>query len=487
MALTRLFVSRWLLFVGCALLCMHTRAQVDSVAASPCAPHSTAAASAPAPAPRLPELRYRCLRLPSGQHLWVGQAGELRQPAVLLLHGLGNNAHLDWSHSVGLLLAQGFQVLTLDLPGFGVSPPAPQAHSFQSLGALLVELLDQLLPGQRVHVVGHSLGAALSLHFAHRHAGRVERLVLVDAAGILLKPVFVQNIASLPRRQVGFAPLDWVLGVAQDRVNGLSRWLFLGPDGSFDFGPWLMRNPEVRQALLGGMTQLDAALNLVEQDFSAAIRETAAPTTVIWGRDDRVAPLRTGTLLAARLPDARLHIIDGAGHTPMLEQPALFNTLLLQALTTPWRAKSVDEPAVASQGHVVCRNTDGVRYSGRFDSITLHSCGSVRIENAQLQQLTVVHSDVVIENSVIDSPTVALHAQRSEVTATAVRLRGRVAIRTDNSFLDLAGTSLVALEQGVDMATEVPTAKPSRLFFSVSDWRGSDYQGDAHFIWPRPR
>jgi hypothetical protein len=73
--------------------------------------------------------------------------------------------------------------------------------------------------------------------------------VLVDAAGILLKPVFAQNIASLPRRQIGFAPLDRVLGFAQDRVNGLSRLLFLGPDGSFDFGPWLMRNPEVRQAL----------------------------------------------------------------------------------------------------------------------------------------------------------------------------------------------------------------------------------------------
>jgi pimeloyl-ACP methyl ester carboxylesterase len=487
MALTRLFAPRRLLLAGCALLCLHAHAQSPSAAADPCAPRGTAAASAAAPAPRLPELRYRCLRLPSGQHLWVGQAGDAKQPAVLLLHGLGNNAHLDWSRSVGPLLAQGFQVLTLDLPGFGASPPPPQAHTFQSLGAQLVELLDQAVPGQRVHVVGHSLGAALSLHFAHRHASRVERLVLVDAAGILLKPVFAQNIASLPRRQIGFAPLDWVLGIAQDRVNGLSRWLFLGPDGSFDFVPWLMRNPEVRQALLGGMTQLDAALNLVEQDFSAAIRETAAPTTVIWGGDDRVAPLRTGTLLAARLPDARLHIIDGAAHTPMLEQPALFNSLLLQALAAPWRAKSVQEPAMASQGHVVCRNTDGVRYSGRFDSITLQSCGSVRIENAQMQQLTLVHSDVVIENSVIDSPTVALQAQRSEVMATAVHMRGRVAIRTDNSFFDLAGVSLVALGQVVDMAADEPTSKPSRLFFSVSDWRGSDHQGDAHFIWPRPR
>jgi hypothetical protein len=76
---------------------------------------------------------------------------------------------------------------------------------------------------------------------------------------------------------------------------------------------------------------------------------------------------------------------------------------------------------------------------------------------------------------------VALLARDSELTATAVRISGRVAIRSDNSYFDLAGVSLRARDRGVEMIGE----RASRLFFSVSDWQGSDYNGDAHFIWPR--
>jgi hypothetical protein len=60
-------------------------------------------------------------------------------------------------------------------------------------------------------------------------------------------------------------------------------------------------------------------------------------------------------------------------------------------------------------------------------------------------------------------------------------ISGRVAIRTDNSWFDLAGVSLRARDEAVDLLP----GRGSRLFFSVSDWQGSDYRGDAHFIWPR--
>jgi hypothetical protein len=62
--------------------------------------------------------------------------------------------------------------------------------------------------------------------------------------------------------------------------------------------------------------------------------------------------------------------------------------------------------------------------------------------------------------------------------ATNASLRGRVAIRAEGSRLDLAGVSLRARERGVEMPA------PSRFYFSVSDWHGSDHDGDAHFAWP---
>jgi hypothetical protein len=127
---------------------------------------------------------------------------------------------------------------------------------------------------------------------------------------------------------------------------------------------------------------------------------------------------------------------------------------------------------------VRCEGRDEVRYSGVYDSITLDQCRGARIENARLQRLELRSSSLTIENAIVDSDDVALSVESGEVRATNVTLRGRVAIRAARSRLDLAGVSLRARERGVEMLA------PSRIDFSVSDWHGSDHDGDAHFAWP---
>ena len=396
---------------------------------------------------------------------------------MLLVHGLGGNGHRDWALTIQALAAQ-FHVVALDLPGFGGSPSAPQGYSFTALGATLAEVLDGTAPGQRAHVVGHSLGAAVSLYFASAHPARVDRLVLVDAAGILLKSVFTQHMTNLRMPQVGIEPVDRFLKGLDERIDVLRRSVFIRLEEGFDFSRWLAQNPEIRHALLGRHIYVEAALGLVEHDFTSAIRDTTAPTTVIWGANDPVAPLRTGRLLAGRMPDARLKVIDGVGHTPMLESPDAFNRLLLAGLTAPLPQRPVGQASGASQGDVVCENRANARYSGVYDSITLDRCAGARIEDARMKQLTLKSSSLTIENTVIGSSDVALSAQHSEIVATHATFRGRVAVRAAHSRLDLAGVSLLASERGVEMPA------PSRILFSVSDWHGTDHNGDAHFPWP---
>jgi pimeloyl-ACP methyl ester carboxylesterase len=416
--------------------------------------------------------------LRNGQRVLVGEAGAVDASTVLLVHGLGGNAHRDWARAIPVLAEQ-FHVVTLDLPGFGGSPGAPQGYSFTALGATLAEVLDSTAPGQRVHVVGHSLGAAVSLYFADAHPARVDRLALVGAAGILLKNVFTQHMAGRRMPQVGIVPVDRFLKGLDERIDGFRRGAFRRLEDGYDFSRWLAQYPDIRHALLGRYIYVEAALGLVEHDFTSAIRETAAPTTVIWGASDTVAPLRTGRLLAARMPDARLKVIEGVGHTPMLESPDAFNRLLLAGLIAPLVQRLVDPANGPSQGNVVCENRPDARYSGVFDSITLDHCAGARIDDARMKQLTLKSSSLTIENTVIDSVDVALSAQHSEVIATHVSFRGRVAIRAEHSRLDLAGVSLQASERGVEMPA------PSRILFSVSDWHGTDHDGDAHFLWPQ--
>jgi pimeloyl-ACP methyl ester carboxylesterase len=427
--------------------------------------------------PQVSELSYRCELLRSGTRVWLGETGEEHESTVLLVHGLGHSAHRDW-RGVIAALSQRFHVITLDLPGFGASPALPGGYSFTALSNVLDEVLALAAPGRRVHVVGHSLGAAVSLHFAHQHAERVDRLVLVDAAGVLLNTVFARNFAQLDTPDVGVAGVDKLLRRMDARINGLSKAIFGGLDRSFDFSRWLARHPSVRNTLFGKYTQVEAALGLVEHDFSPEIRQVRAPTTLIWGRDDRVAPLRTGELLAARLPDARLHVLDGVGHVPMNQKPELFMPLLLQALDGPLLPRSAAVLPDNEEGELHCLNQPGRRYSGRIRHLRLENCQGARLADAELGQLTLVNSSITLDRVSIHSDDVALDAHRSQVTGTVVQIKGRVAIRADNSGLDLAGASLRASERAVELRNG------SRLYFSVSDIQAPDHTGDAHFIWP---
>lgn len=443
------------------------------------APEAASGASAPAPLPRLSSLRYRCLALRGGQPVLVGEAGSPFAPPVLLVHGLGNNAHRDWAPVIAPLARQ-FHVIAVDLPGFGASPGGWDAYSFKALADVLLQVLDLRAPGRSAHVVGHSLGGAVSLYFAHAHAARVERLVLVDAAGILLKTVFVQHIASVRTPQTGVAPVDRLLKGLSERFIGLRRSVFHDLDDRFDFSRWLAQNPQVRYLLLGRHTQIEAGLGLVEHDFTAAIRETRAPTTVIWGGEDPIAPPRTGRVLAARLPDARLQVMEGIGHTPMLESPDAFKGLLLDALSAPFPPKPAAKAPGESNGDVVCRDLAHQRYSGRYDSLTLDNCPGARISGATIGKLVLLRSSgVVIDDTTVEAGDVAIEAQASEVTATNLTVTGRVGIRADASRFDLAGALLRTREQGVEITSY------SRFFFSVSEWHGSDHDGDAHFLWPQ--
>ena len=428
---------------------------------------------------RLPDVRYTCMQLSSGRHVLVAEAGDRKLPAVLLVHGLGNNAHRDWRATVPALTPK-FRVALLDLPGFGASETLAQGYSFEGLASTLLEVTRRIdMP--RFDLVGHSLGGAVSLYFAQQHPEAIDRLVLVDAAGILVKPVFMRYLLEANAAAYGMGSLDAVLGVLGPTLPGGTEGLLDLLEDQRGMGRYLVDNPGIRGALFGNQIIADAALGLVEHDFTTAIRDVRAPTSIIWGTDDSVTPLRTGRVLAARMPDATLSTIAGAQHMAMNQRPAEFNTLLLQALVDPRRVKPPAPLQPASQGNIRCVDQPQMKYTGAYDTITLEGCANARIENAWVKQIVLDRSSASLDNVILNSADIALSAKDSNVKATGGSITGKIAIRADASRMDLAGISLRAQEKGIDIQ------RPSRIYFSVSDYDAPDYRGTAHLVWPPVR
>jgi hypothetical protein len=228
--------------------------------------------------------------------------------------------------------------------------------------------------------------------------------------------------------------------------------------------------------LLGRYTQVDAAMGLVEHNFAPAIRAVTAPTTVIWGRDDAIAPVRTAELLAARMQDARLHVFDGVGHVPMSESAERFNSVLEMALMQPPAPKFDGAPAAGSHGDVDCANRTGAVFTGTFATLRLENCLDARIEFARVGRLEMEASSATLKFVSIESSGAALIARRSRVMATASVVRGAPAVDADETELDFAGVAVRADERGFDLRGG------SRVYFSVSDVVAPEYSGDAHFM-----
>ena len=245
-------------------------------------------------------------------------------PPVVLLHGQGGWAGM-WLPVVPDLVTT-HHVLAPDLPGLGASeaPDGPPAAA--RVLAWLGELIDRTCAAPPV-LVGVSLGASIAARFAIAHPDRLSRLVLVDAGGLgRFRPapgLVVAMIGFIARptqrtqqrflRQVTVDP-------ARVRAGMGERW-----EASQAYNLDRARTPSVRAANRRLLRELGTR-PIPPEDLA----RIAAPTSLIWGRHDRVMRLRIAEAASVRY-GWPLHVIEDAGHFSM-EQPEAFRAALWAAL-----------------------------------------------------------------------------------------------------------------------------------------------------------
>ena len=378
---------------------------------------------------------------------------------VILIHGLGGSTD-DWSKTIPALSAN-FHVVAFDLPGFGKSDKGSQNYSPTRYALLVQYLADHYLQNKAYHVVGHSMGGAIALRYAARQPLRLQRLVLIDAAGILHPQVITKFQAG--------SMLERASGVQQTRgfAERLSARI-LEQVERLPISPIDIANTALgRDLVLQGGPEKIAALGLAGEDFSQAIASVSAPTMILWGDNDAIAPLRTGKVLAARMRHSRLEIIFDSGHEPMQDQAGRLNSLLgkyLQATDDALLEYFGQAPllsAFAGEREASCNGESGRTFEGDYRSIELRGCSNITLRNVRVGQLNVLDSRLTLIDTDILGQDVGLQAENSDVTITNGKISGAIAIKAVGSRLDLAGVQL----QGSRAACN---GVNSKLVFSVS-------------------
>ena len=217
------------------------------------------------------------------------------RPRVLALHGW-RRSHRDFAR-----VLDGLDALAVDLPGFGSTPEPAAPWGSAEYAAALAPLLDEVaLPAV---VLGHSFGGRVAVHLAASRPEAVKALVLTGVPlrriGGASKPALSYRLArALNRRRL----------VSDARMDALRE-----QHGSEDY-----------RAAKGVMR--DVFVRVVNESYEEELRRIRCPVELVWGSDDTAAPLAVAKWAADVLADAKLTVVDGAGHMTPGSIPAELRT-----------------------------------------------------------------------------------------------------------------------------------------------------------------
>jgi 2-hydroxy-6-oxonona-2,4-dienedioate hydrolase len=270
---------------------------------------ATAAAQAPAPSTKEAVV--------FGQKIQYTDTGS--GPVVVLLHGLGGNS-ANWAFNVPAL-AQKYRVIAPDQVGFGRSDKPLINYRVGTY----VDFLDKFLAAlkvERASLVGNSMGGWIAASYALKYPAKVERLVLVDAAGFA------------PPKEFDLSVLAGLNPSTREQAKMLAGLVFFNPLFKSDAAVDAM----LEQRLTAGdgytIQSLVESIHRGEDMLDGKLGGIKQPVLLVWGREDGLTPLaREGERFKKEIPQAQLVVFDGCGHVPQVEKAAEFNAAVLKFLT----------------------------------------------------------------------------------------------------------------------------------------------------------
>ena len=261
--------------------------------------------------------RFRTAGQPALAYDVIGE-GE----TVIFLHGIGGN-RTNWRRQLPVLARAGFRAVAWDARGYGGSEDYDGPLEFSEFSADLARFLDHL-DVDRAHLVGLSMGGRILQDFHAKHAGRILTLTLCATM-----PGFARTVSRESREEfIRLRKQPLVEGrTPREMAPGVARTL-LGPKAE----------PEHFEELVASIAAVHPesyiktieATATYEQDV--ALADIACPTLLLFGEADTLARPEFGRRMHAEIPGSEFVLLPATGHLLNIEQPDVFNRLVLDFL-----------------------------------------------------------------------------------------------------------------------------------------------------------
>jgi len=223
-----------------------------------------------------------------------------KKPSILLMHGSGLT-HIVWSLHEQFYASQGFNILSVDLPGHGNSE-GPSLESIEQISNWVKSLMN-VLGIKKIIIIGHSQGSLVGIDFASRYPDLISSLVLV--AGSYKMPV---NQDLINYAEAG----------DEKAVLLMMKWGYEGSKAFIGGNPVkkiINSSREIREVLA---VDLNACNNY--KDGKESLEKINCPTLCIFGDLDKMVPLEVGNKMVSMIKNSEKKIINNCGHMIIFEK-----------------------------------------------------------------------------------------------------------------------------------------------------------------------
>ena len=242
-----------------------------------------------------------------------GMKIDIKKPTILLMHGSGLS-HIVWSLHEQFYASQGFNVLSVDLPGHGDSD-GPALKSIQDISDWIKEVMN-VSKIEKIILIGHSQGCLVGIDFGSRYPDLIDKLILV--AGSYKLPVN-QDL------------LDLAESGDEKALLLMMKWGYEGSKAFIGGNPVkkiINSTREIREILA---VDLNACNNY--KNGKESLEKINCPTLCIFGDLDKMVPLEVGNKMASMIKNSEKKIINNCGHMIIFEKALEMRKLVKEFLT----------------------------------------------------------------------------------------------------------------------------------------------------------